>query len=40
MVAKDVDILETSASTILELDTEKVADIGGSATAEFNSDGG
>jgi len=39
MVAKDVDILEASTSTILKLDTEKVADIRGSATAEFNSDG-
>ena len=39
MVAKDVDILEASTSTILKLDTEKVADVRGSATGEFNSDG-
>jgi len=39
MVAKDVDILEVGMSTILELDTEKVADIRGRATAEFNNDG-
>ena len=39
MVAKDVNIMEVSTSTILELNTEKIADIRGRATAKLNSDG-
>lgn len=39
VVAKDVDILKVSGGSILELDAEEVANIGGRATAELNGDG-
>lgn len=39
MVAKDVDVLEFGVGTVLEFDAEEVADVGGRAAAELNSEG-
>lgn len=36
MVAEDMDVLEIAGSTILELDTEEVADVRRRTTAEFD----
>lgn len=40
VVAKDVNVFESSGGTVLESDAEEVTDVGGRATAELDSNGG